>query len=307
MVKKSKGKLNIAQYSVVIVVVGLWFLFVMYFINLYAIGYPKEKQEIISTFSSFENSDNYVLLTVEKLCVGENAIDVKSIKYDGEQCRIILCKEDGAYAYAYAPQSTNTINIVFVEYEPLSVTLISKIDVPSAVHHVEHYNNAFYFKVFQTESEKHNGLYLVYDIATGKTKTIDEEDAASLDFEKSGDHNRSKLFSIKYDLGLFLQNQLSVTRRDTGKTKIISNSLLDTCEEGKAILQLGRGRLGTGCTEAYEKNGEIYVVYYYGIGFLGDPCYYFIMKYDFESHTLKYHTSIFFETFPEDVCDVYIP
>ena len=86
------------------------------------------------------------------------------------------------------------------------------------------------------------------------------------------------------------------------------SELLKTCAEGRAIIEMGSRDLGTGCTTAYEKDGDIYVVYaYITDGFLGSPCHFYVMKYDFDSHTLEYYTSVFFEEYPEPVYDLYIP
>lgn len=40
---------------------------------------------------------------------------------------------------------------------------------------------------------------------------------------------------------------------------------------------------------------------------MGSPCHFYVMKYDFDSHTLEYYTSVFFEEYPESVYDLYIP
>lgn len=71
---------------------------------------------------------------------------------------------------------------------------------------------------------------------------------------------------------------------------------------------MGRSNnLGAGCSTAYEKDGAIYVMFYYNTdGFLGSPCHYYILKYHFETHSTEYHTSILFEEYPDHIKDLYI-
>ncbi len=273
--------------------------------NLTSCFNSEEKiQEIKDTFDSFENSDQYILITPKEIHVGKQITKIADLKYENEPCHIIYTLENGAYAYACESASDLSVNIVFIEYDTFEIKLLSTVEIPSKIAIVEHYNNQLYFRMDDPKTEEFNQVYFVYDINTAQTHTIDTDDI-TVDFEKSADHNRSDVFTINKH-GLF-RNKLKVTNKETGKSRNISNSLLKTCNEGKTIINLGRGDLGAGTVCACEKNGDIYVVFFYMTdGFLGSPCHCYIMKYDFDEHNLEYYTSIFFEKDPGTVYDVYV-
>ena len=274
--------------------------------NLTSCFNSEEKiQEIKDTFDSFENSDQYILITPKEIHVGKQITKIADLKYENEPCHIIYTVENGAYAYACESASDLSVNIVFIEYDTFEIKLLSTVEVPSQIIIAEHYNNQLYFRMDDPKTEEFNQVYFVYDINTAQTHTIDTDDI-TVDFEKSADHNRSDVFTINRHMG-FMQNELRVTNKETGKSRNISNSLLNTCNEGKTIIKLGRRDLGLGPVGACEKNGDIYVAYFYITdGSWGDPSHCYIMKYDFDEHNLEYYTSIFFEVYPEHVCDLYI-
>ena len=274
--------------------------------NLTSCFNSEEKiQEIKDTFDSFENSDQYILITPKEIHVGKQITKIADLKYENEPCHIIYTLENGAYAYACESASDLSVNIVFIEYDTFEIKLLSTVEIPSKIIIAEHYNNQLYFRMDDPKTEEVNQVYFVYDINTAQTHTIDTDDI-TVDFEKSADHSRSDVFTINSHMG-FLRNYLRVTDKETGKSRKITNSQLTTCEEGKAIVKLGRINLGTGVTTAFEKDGDVYVLYYYITdGFLGDPCHCYIMKYDFDDNTMEYYTSIFFEKYPESACDLYI-
>ena len=53
------------------------------------------------------------------------------------------------------------------------------------------------------------------------------------------------------------------------------------------------------CTYSFSKLMTVLVYIYLVDGFLGYPCYAYVMKYDFDSHTMAYYTSVYMENFPE--------
>ena len=270
------------------------------------INSERKIQKVKDTFDSFENSDEYILITRDEIHVGKRIVNISDVQYDGNPCHIVFTKGNGAYAYSFAQDAKLSVNIVYVDFETLGVRLLSNIEVPSKIIAAEHFHNALYFRMDDPEVDEFKQIYFVYDLETMKTQTVDA-DALSFDIETSGDHNRSQVFSIEVESGAF-NTQLRVTRKDTGESKVIDNALIDTCAEGKTIVKLGKNGLGTGCSTAYEKDGDIYVLYFYlADGFLGEPCYAYVMKYDFAGHTMEYYTAIYFETYPENICDLYIP
>ncbi|MBE6639236.1 MAG: hypothetical protein E7616_07280 [Ruminococcaceae bacterium] len=265
----------------------------------------RKQREIINTFSSFDNSDEYILITAYEIHIGNKIIDRKTLCYNDAPMQVIISDAKGVYAYCEDAES-DLVNIVYMEYETNEITLIDTVSVPSPIIAAEYYDEGLYFRTDDPQKEDFGQIYFVYDLTTGQTSRVDT-DALPYDIEKSGDHNRSPLYMMQTDLGS-AQNRLKITHRESGESKIADNSLLETCAEGKKILELGKENMGAGCSEAFEKDGEIYLAYFYITdGFLGSPCHIFIMKYDFESHTLSYHTSICFPQYPETIVDLYIP
>lgn len=271
---------------------------------------PQKQQEIIDTFASFPYSDRYILVTAYELRIGERVIDRATLTYNGERCSIILAEQDGAYAWTYANEAKTEINILYIPFDTLEVTLLAKHALPNSdcsVIETEHYNGKLHFRQINPDSAYFGQIYFVYDIATGDTETIY---VASLpyDIEKAADNNRSEQFSLMRGKTEDDENTLFVTKKATGETKTVDNSLLTTCEEGRKIVALGERDLGTHCHTAFERDGVIYVLFLYVTdGAFGWPCHYYIMKYDFDSHTLQYYTSIFFEEYPDYFDDFYIP
>ncbi len=268
---------------------------------------PQKQQQIISTFDSFGYTDRYILVTAHELRIGDRVIDLNSITYDGKRCSITMVNGEGAYAWTCADEEERSINILYVPYDTLEAMLLATHALPDHVIHDEYYNGKLYFRTSNPKSSFYGHLCLVYDIATGAIETVP---AASLpyDIEKAADNNRSEQFSLMRGKTEDDENTLFVTKKATGETKTVDNSLLTTCEEGRKIVALGERDLGTHCHTAFERDGVIYVLFLYVTdGAFGWPCHYYIMKYDFDSHTLQYYTSIFFVEYPDYFDDFYIP
>ena len=270
------------------------------------INSPQRQQKIMEMFDSFPKSDQYILATKDKILVGEKEIDLNSVKYNGERCHLIAAEETGAYAYFRSGQAENSVGIVYISYAPVEVQLLTTVENLPSILVTEYCESKLYFRVSDPQSNR-NQLYFIYDILSGESGYVDTNQQPD-DFESSADHHRSSVYTICID-----QNDggncLRVTKKETGETKIIDNTLIGTCEEGKQILDMARvPELGRGCSTAYEKNGDIYVLFLYTTdGFLGNPCHYYILKYNFENHCMEYYTSVFFETYPEVIKDLYIP
>lgn len=265
---------------------------------------PDKQQKIIDTFNSFDNSEEYILITPGEIHVGKNIINIRDLNYNTSPCYVIAGEQNGAYAYSHNPQSEFQIDILFFEYETQSLTLLSSLTLPDKILGVDYSDNAFYFET--KDPSEGVRLYYIYDVITAQTQIVDSSEISD-DAFKSQDHNRSELFSITTESSI-VKNQTKVTKKSTGETKYIDNSLLATCTEGQAIYNLGRFGLGSGSCAAYEKDGYIYTVHvYYVDGALGYPCCYYIMRYDFEAHSFEYYTAIMFEQDPESIKDLFIP
>ena len=266
----------------------------------------KEKQQrIIDTFNSFTNAKEFVLITNDDIRLGDTVIDRDRVQYEGTHCLFIFSEADGTWAYANGGEGK--VNIVFFEYETETATLVDSITVPGGAFAAEQYGGEFYFRADDPDTEEFKQIYYVYDPDTRETRTVGTDDLP-IDIEKSGDHNRSSLYTIQSDMTSSMENKLIVTKKETGETKTVDSSILKTCDEGQTILSFTGHWNISNSTTAYEKDGDIYVAYFYITdGFLGAPCHIFIMKYDFDSHTAEYYTSVYYELFPESIIDLYIP
>ena len=107
---------------------------------------------------------------------------------------------------------------------------------------------------------------------------------------------RYTLSAITTGATIFSPNKYYITDNQTGMIKELDESLLDTCEEGK-IIRSSDTFLSMNC--AYEKDGYVYLLFGHTRGLFENENY-FIMKYDFETHTLEYYATIW-EPFNDDV------
>ena len=266
---------------------------------------PQRQKKITEMFDSFPKSDQYILALKDKILMGDKEIDLNSVTYNGKRCNVIAVEENGAWAYFSSGEAENTLGIVYITYDPVEIQLLTTVENFSYVIHTEYCENKLYFRVSDPENDRKQ-RYFVYDVLNGESVYIDTNKMPD-DFERTVDHHRSAVYTMQRGFN-DSENYLTVTKKETGETKTIDNSLIGTCEEGKQILAMAKGaELGTGCSTAYEKNGDIYVLFLYVTdGFLGSPCHYYILKYNFENHCMEYYTSVFFDDYPS-ILDLYIP
>ena len=273
----------------------------------------KTQQEIENMFASFENSDQYILITGPQIYFGKKVIDISTITYQEQPCNIIVSTATGAYAYAYEPESETSVNILYLDYETLNVTLLESTVFPSKVLGADCYNNELYFRTNDPDFEKqgtfgpsYRHFYFIYNLSTKQIRQIDATTKLKEKIEDSLDHNRSSVYKTDY-ISTNTENYISITKIETGESKALKMDLLNTCEEGKKILEYGEIYVSLR-SQCYEKNGDIYLLYgQHTDRFLGYPTYFFIMKYNFESETLEYYTYIVIEEYSKISLDLYIP
>jgi len=278
-------------------------------------------EEIRNTFNSFENSDNYIFKTYNQLHIGKRVISLEDIKYNGEKCELIKLEKDGAYAYCYEISENESsesqveenyaVNLLYVNYLDLGVEFIDKIELPKKINSVYFKANDIIFLFgFKNEESSMDAEYLIYNIETKQVSEIPSQEISQSDFF-TADKNRSEKYVIEHynnDITTILTgNRLKITDKESGEVRILDESILYTCEEGTKILEFGELNCGGfGC--AYEKDGEIFVSsIYLTDGLLGELCHVFIVKYNFDSHTVEFHTSVELSVYPEHIDDMYIP
>ena len=266
-----------------------------------------KQQEIINTFDSFENARDYVFVTSSPDClyVRDNVIDLDDLTYNGAPCHYISTTTTFAYFYAYHSESKNTVDLLNLSYQTLELTFIATIKAESEITDADYYNGEVYF-VEYNEDATPSKSYLIFNIETNQSRTVEYKTISKDIFENF----QSKKYTVnETDRNPLSENKLEVKNNATGEKKTVGYSLLKTCEQGKTITGLGDVYATTGPIDYYEHNGEIYIVYIYLVdGFLGYPSCVYIMKYDFDSHTMQYYTSVFMENYPEgSIYDFKIP
>ncbi|MBQ9784012.1 MAG: hypothetical protein IJW29_00775 [Clostridia bacterium] len=273
------------------------------------VNWEQRKAEADAMFQSFDNSRNYVFFTLYELHIGERVIPIKNLRYGGQVCNLVFCTPDGVFAYVYdttfaAKPATPNFHIVLIDYETLQMTLMASVYLPDEVINTGHYQNKLYFR-YDPGKDK-DQRYLVYDIATQEISYAGTNNVGLI--ENPHDHNRSQRYTFSdellKDLTLY---QLRITDKQTNKVFKVNKKLLDTCKEGKQILKTAPRLAIGGMGSVYEKDGKIYIPMLYEVGFLGSPCYWFIVIYDPNTNTMEYYTSIYFEEYPEGIFDLYIP
>lgn len=266
-----------------------------------------KQQEIINTFDSFENARDYVFVTSSPDClyVRDNVIDLDRLTYDGAPCHYISTTTTCAYFYAYHSQSKSAVDLLSLSYQTLELTFIATVEAENEITRANYCNGEVYF-VEYNKGATPSSSYLIYNIETKQSRNVEYQTVSEDVFENF----QSEKYTITYeDAEWSLETKLLVKNNATGEKKTVGRSLLKTCEQGKTIIGLGDVYDTTSPMDYYEHNGEIYIVYTYLVdGFLGYPSCVYIMKYDFDSHTMQYYTSVFMENFPEgSIYDFKIP
>lgn len=263
----------------------------------------KKSQELKEAFAPFESSDQYVFISERKLYVGNRITNLSDITYEGNQCHMIYPAESGMYAYSAESNSDLSIDLVYVAYDTLEATLIKSLFLPEEIITVNLINEIFYFRMDDPETDEFKQIYFLYDMKNDQTSTIDAGDYVEFveqsdrDYEHYYNFERfslttigsSSVFNNRFDKKLY------ITDNRTGRTKLLEESLLDTCEEGKMLRSFDTF---FDCSCAYEKDGYVYLLFGHSNGLFGMN-HYFIMKYDFESHTLEHYASIW-DVFTDD-------
>lgn len=271
------------------------------------INSERKQQTIIDTFASFENAEDYVFVTwsPNRLYIRDNVIDLEDLSYEGRPCHYISTSTKCAYFFSYHTGTESTVDLLSMSYQTLELSHLDTIEAECEITKAKYYNGEVYFTLWDQDATPENA-YLIYNLATAEVRNADYDSVSNDIF----DNFQSEKYTVTYkDKNYLLENELLVKNKGTGEEKIVGYSLLKTCEQGQKIFGLGDVYGTNRAFDWYEHNGEIYIAYVYVVdGFLGYPCYVYIMKYDFDNHTMGYYTSVFMNDFPEgSLSDFRIP
>lgn len=261
-----------------------------------------QQQDIALMFESFDNSENIILLTAFELVVNGKHYDLDNIKYNDQRCNIVLLDENGFYSYTYN-QDTLSVEFLYTLYETFDATSLGTEILPSEIINAFWGDNCFWFRMDDPDTEEFKQQYYSWCVDT-KQINIVVSDSISDDYEYAIDSNRSTRYSFTYTSKLF-GNYLEITDNESGITKKVDRFVLNTFVEGKKIKK-ANSSTAFNIAHAFEKDGYIYLASIFGVNLLGDPCYCYVYKWDFESEKAEFHTSVFFESYQEWVSDMYI-
>jgi hypothetical protein len=261
-----------------------------------------QKQEIALMFDSFEKSENIILLTAFELVVNGTHYNLDDIRYNDRQCNIVFLDENGFYSYIY-DQDNLSVEFLYTLYETFETTSLRTAVLPSKIINAFWGDNCFWFRMDDPNTEEFQQMYYSWCVDT-KRENIVDSDSISDDYEYSIESNRSTKYSFTYTSKL-LGNYLEITDNESGITKKVDSSILNTFEEGKKIKKANSSTVFN-VAHAFEDDGTIYFVSIFGVNPLGDPCYCYVYKWNFETEECEFYTSIHFEFYQEWVTDMYI-
>lgn len=279
----------------------LFFAIVMVFSLTSCAYYEREQKEIATMFDSFDESGDVVLLTCFELVVNGIHYSLDDIRYNEQLCNIVYLDENGFYSYIYS-QNRLSVEFLYTLYETFETTSLGTEILPSKIINAFWGDNCFWFRMDDSSSDEFQQMYYSWCIDTKQANIIDS-DSLSRNYEYSEDSNRSTRYSFAYTSKFI--DYLEITDNESGITKRIDRSVLNTFEEGKKIKKAPSSTVFN-VGHAFEKNGDIYFVSLFGVNPLGDPCYCYVYKWNFESETCEFYTSVYFESYQEWITDMYI-
>lgn len=279
-------------------------LLIVLIFNFSSCGYSdKETQELKEALAPYDRSNPYIFITDNDHIYTESGfVHLDDITYKGEKCHLIRPDAYGMYAYSAEDNLDLTINIIYIEYHTWEITLVKSLLLPKKLHDISLIKGIFYIRMDDPETDEQKQIYFLYDMNNDQTSTVDTKDYYAY-VEMADGYNehfynfeRYTLSAITTGATIFSPNKYYITDNQTGMIKELDESLLDTCEEGKIIRSYDTF-LSMNC--AYEKDGYVYLLFGHTRGLFENDNY-FIMKYDFETHTLEYYATIW-EPFNDDV------
>ena len=262
----------------------------------------RQKQEIASMFESFDKAENIILLTCFDLVVNETHYDLDEIKYNGQQCHIVFLEENGFYSYTYN-QDVLSVEFLYTLYEDFETISIGTEILPSEIINGFFADNCFWFRMDDPNTDEFKQMYYSWNVNTKEVDIVATGDISE-DYEVSKDCSRSERYSFSYT-STFFKDYLDVTDNETNVTKRIDSSILSKFEEGKKIKD-ANSSTKFGVEQVFEDDGNIYLASFFGVDFLGDPCYCYVYKWNFETEECEFYTTIYFESYQEWVTDMYI-
>lgn len=265
-------------------------------------GY-EDPEEIAAMFDSFGKSENYVLLTCFELVIKGERYKRTDIKYKGESTYIVFLDEQGFYSYSYRDTDL-CVKFLYTTYDGFKTTELGEAILPAEKIISFYRDNCFWFRMDDPSIEQFRQMYYCWDTVSKTGAAVDRDDVTK-NYENSEDNGRTKDYTLDYHSGFFGGSRMEITENSTGTKKVIDRSVLKTFEEGRKIDDANSSTVFTPA-QVYIIGDDVYFVSGFGVGFLGDPHYYYIVKWNFYTEECTYITSVYFDYFQEWVDDVII-
>lgn len=283
-------------------ILSIILLFAIVFLVPIAFGYNEtEQEEVIAMFESFEKKQDVILLTCFELVIDDMHYDRSEILYNGNQCNIVSLDEDGFYSYTYN-EETLTVEFLFTRYEDFETTMLGTTVLIGRLVNDFFGDDCFWFRISDSRTEESDQVYFAWNVETKQGEIVDD---VLEEYEYSIDNNRTENYTFVRDNRILFPGYIDVTDNETGVTKRIDRNVLNKFEEGTKIKQINKMTVFD-VDHVFVKDGTIYFISYFEVGFLGSPCYYYVVKWDFETEECEYYTALFFEEDQEWIDDMYI-
>lgn len=263
----------------------------------------KEIEEIVDMFDGFNNASGAILLTCNQLVVDGVHYDLNDIQYKEQRSNIVFLEENGFYSYIY-DRETLTVEFLFTYYENFETTVLGTAVLPSGIITDFFADRCFWFRMDDPQVDKFKQIYFSWNIDTAQAEVKDTNTVPD-NYESAQDNHRSANYSFHYKSRPYFGQSLYITNNETGVTKRISKTMLNQFEEGKKIKQI-HAETVFNIDKVFEKDDDIYLSSLLGVGFLGYPCYYYIVKWNFETEEFQYYTAVYFEEYQDWLDDLYI-
>ena len=263
------------------------------------LGCSDNQVSVDSYFSSLTNEGNFIFAS--KYFLIFDGRTKEDFYYDGNKLRIIMLSDEGAYACPDS-SSSSEIDLFLISYDDFSVEKINTVTLPGSFTYGGHIGNELYFRSYVKSADRNGkAYYTFFDVTGNETKQVDEFEWEELSYSEKADSFQSENYSVESNNNriiapLIYGNGLIIEDLETKEKKTVDNRILKTCEEGKQLLSFPGGDLG-GFYNALEKDGHIYLLNSFTDDAFGDPIYYLVFEYDFETETVKYVSSIYLEEF----------
>ena len=147
---------------------------------------------------------------------------------------------------------------MYTLYETFETTSLGTEILPSKIINAFWGDNCFWFRMDNPNTDEFQQMYYSWCIDTKQVNIVDS-DSISDNYEYSKDSNRSTRYAFTYTSKAALGNYLEITDNESGITKKVDSSILNTFEEGKKIKKTNSSTVFN-ISHAFEDDGTIYFV-----------------------------------------------